>query len=219
MNKLPIYLFTIFTILPLLACQKYQLETNEFDFISYINDFELLQKNTSNNTRLKITGPYAILDPTNNDIEITDSTIEIINSESKDIKITSGKSDLNNYKNLIRVYNNVKISLINKTDSFIITESFDWDLSKSNIDLNNPLLINWDNTTISSSDGLYNIDSGELNINNNIFKRNIFNKEGRKIYQINIIADIASWIKDKNSLEFKSTEKQVETTIYFLNLQ
>ena len=219
MNKIPIYLFTILTILPLLACQKNKLITNDIDNKSYINDFELLQKNSKNNTSIKVTSPQAILDPTNNDIEITDSTIEIINSKGQDIRIRSGKSSLNNYKNLIKVYKNVKITLINTKKSFIITDSFDWDLNKANIDLNNPLLINFDNTTISSSNGLYNIESGQLNLSNNIFNRNIFNKEGDQIYQINIIANIASWIKDDNLLEFKSTEKQVETTINFLSFQ
>jgi len=218
-NKLPVYLFTIFTVLPLFSCQQNQVNNNEIDYKSYINNFELLQENSKNNTRIKITSPQAILDPTNNDIEITESTIEIINSKGKDIKIRSGKSSLNNYKNLIRVYNNVKISLINKKDSFISTDSFYWDLSKSNIDLNNPLLIYFDNTRISSSDGLYNIDSGQLNINNNILKRNVFNNEGEQIYQLNIIAEIANWIKDENLIEFKSNEKQVETTINFLSLQ
>ena len=219
MNKIPLYLFTIFAILPLFACQKNQVKTNNLDYKSYIKDFELLQENSKNNTRIKITSPQAILDPSNNDIEITKSNIEIINSNGQDIKISSGKSSLNNYKNIIKVYKNVKITLINKKDSFIITDSFDWDLSKSKIELNNKLLINLDNTKISSSDGLYNIDSGQLNINNNIFNRNIFNKEGEKLYQINIISDIASWFKDENTLEFKSNEKQVETTIDFLSIQ
>ena len=219
MNKILIYLFTIFTLLPLFACQKKQVKTNEADNKSYINDFELLQENTKNNTRIKITSPQAIIDPTNNDIEITDSSIEILNNKGQDIKIRSGKSSLNNFQNLIRVYKNVNISLIKNQDAYIITDSFDWDLSKSNIDLNNPLQINFDNTKIISSHGLYNIDSGQLKINNNIFNRNIFNKEGEKIYQIKIIADIARWIKDNNSLEFTSNEKQVETTINFLRVQ
>ena len=219
MNTFSFYLFIIFTILPLFACQKNKVITKEIDYKSYINDFELQQKNSRNNTRIKITSPQAILDPTNNDIEIKDSTIEIKNSKGNDIKISSGKSSLNNYKNVIRVFDNVKISLINKKDSFLITDSFYWDLSKSNIELNNPLLINFENTTISSSDGLYNIDSGQLNVNNNIFNRNILNKEGAQTYQINIIADITSWNKDENKLEFKSTEEQVQTTINFLSFQ
>jgi len=91
--------------------------------------------------------------------------------------------------------------------------------SKSNIVLNNPLHINFGNTTISSAQGLYNIDSGELLINNNIFNRNIFNKEGEHIYQIKIIADLAIWNKDGNSLEFSSNDKQVEATVDFLSIK
>ena len=219
LNKYPFYILAIFTLLPLVACQKTQLKTNEIDNKSFINNFELIQDNKKNNSRIKITSPQAILDPIKNDIEIIDSSIEIINPNVQDIKIRSGKSSLNNYKNLIRVYKNVNISLINKKDTFIKTDSFDWDLSKSNIDLNNPLLIEFDNTTITSSNGLYNIESGQLNINNNLFNRNIFNKEGKIIYQINIIADLAKWIKDENSIEFNSNNKQVETTIDFLSPQ
>ena len=219
MNKLPLILFTIFSVLPLFACQKSQVNTKILDNKSYINDFELIQENTNNNTRVKITSPHANLDPSNNNIEITDSSIDILNTKGNDINIISGKSSLNNYKNLIRVYKDVKISLINNKNSFIITDSFDWDLSKSTIDLNNPLLINFDNTTISSSNGLYNIDSGQLEINNNIFNRNIFNKEAKQIYQIKIIADLARWNKDGNSLEFSSNDKQVEATVDFLSIK
>ena len=219
MNKLTIVIFSIVTIFPLFACQKNQVKTDDVDNKSYINDFELLQENRRNNTRIRITSPQATLDPTNNNIEITDSSIYILNTSGKDINIISGKSSLNNYKNLIRVYKDVKISLINNKNSFIITDSFDWDLSKSTIDLNNPLDINFDNTNISSSKGLYNIDSSELEINNNIFNRNIFNKEGEQIYKIMIIADLARWNKDGNSLEFSSNDKQVETTVEFLSIK
>ena len=219
MKKLPIFLLSIFTVFPLLACQKTQVRINEVDNKSYINDFELLQENTKNNTRIMITSPQATLDPTNNNIEITDSSINILNTNGEDIKIRSGQSSLNNLQNLIRVYKNVNISLINNKDSYIKTDSFDWDLSKSIIDLNNPLNITFDNTTISSSHGLYNIDSGKLKINNNIFKRNIFNKEGEKIYRIIIIADLAKWKKDGNTFEFTSNERQVETTVNFLSIK
>ena len=219
MNKLIIYLLSIVSVLPLYACQKNQIKNTKVDNKSYIRQFELVQENTKNNTRIEITSPQATLDLTNNNIEITDSSIDILNTKGKDINITSGKSSLNNYKNLIRVYKDVKISLINNKNSFIITDSFDWDLSKSTIDLNNPLDINFDNTTISSSNGLYNIDSSELEINNNIFNRNIFNKEGEQIYQIKIIADLARWNKDGNSLEFSSNDKQVEATVDFLSIK
>ena len=66
MNKFPFFIFSIFTVLPLFACQKTQVKTIEVDNKSYINDFELLQENTKNNTRIKITSPQATLDPTNN---------------------------------------------------------------------------------------------------------------------------------------------------------
>ena len=219
MNKLPKYIITIFTLLPLLGCQKTQVKSNDLDNKSYINDFELIQENTTNNTRIKITSPQAIIDPTNNDIEITESSIQILNAKGKDIKITSGKSSLDNFKNLIRVYKNVNIALINNKDSYIKTESFYWNLRKATIDLNNPLKVNFPNTTIISSNGIYNIDSDQLTINNNIFNRKVFNKEGEQIYQIKIMADIAKWIKDKNQLEFTSSDKQVETTINFLSLK
>ena len=219
MNKFLIHLFTIITLVPVLACQKNKIKTNAVDNNSYINNFELIQKSPNNNNLIRITSPQAIIDPTNNDIEITDTIIEILKTNGEDIKIKSGKSRINNNANLIRVYKNVKISLINNKDSYIITDSFDWDLSKSNIELNKPLQINFDNTNIISYNGLYNINSGELKINNNIFNRNIFNKEGEKIYQIKIIADFAKWIKKESSFEFTSNEKQVETTINFLSPQ
>ena len=43
----------------------------------------------------------------------------------------------------------------------------------------------------------------EINILNNTLSRTIFNKDGKKIYNISIKADVANWIKDNNSLEFK----------------
>ena len=220
MHNIIIYLFTIFAIIPLFGCRNYQKESNLVDNKSYINNFELLQENTYNKTSVKITSPKAIFDPENNDIEIFDSSIEIIDSNGKELKVRSGKSTLNNFKNLIRVYNNVNISFINKQkDSFIKTNSFDWDLKTSNLNLNKPLYITFDNTNIYSSSGFYNIDLGQLKIKNNILNRNIFNKDGEPIYQIKIIADIAMWSKDNNTLEFVSNEKQVETILKFLSIE
>ena len=209
----------IFILFPLFGCQKSKQNSIEFDQSSYIKDFELIQENASNQTRVKITSPKAILDPTNNDIEIFNSSIEILNKNGNEINMKSGKTILNNSKNLIRVYNKVNISLIPFKKSFIETNSFDWDLNSSNINLNRPLHINFENTTISSSNGFYNIDSGHLKINNNIFNRNIFNNKGDLIYQVIIISDMAKWIKANNSLEFSSQDKQVEATINFLRVK
>ena len=67
--------------------------------------------------------------------------------------------------------------------------------------------------------GIYNINSGQLNINNNVFNRIIINEDGQKQYQINIISDNAKWFKDSNSLEFTSNDKQVETTVNLLTVK
>ena len=219
MKNFLIYFFTLFSIFPLFSCHKYQKQSIEVDNKSYINDFELLQENSRNDTRIKITSPKAIINPINNDIEIFDSSIEILNKNGQDIKVKAGKSSLNNYKKLIRVYNKVKISLVNRNNSFFNTNSFDWDLNTSKIYFNSPLIINFENTLISSSNGSYNIDSGQLDINNTLFNRNFFNKDGELIYKIKIKSDIAKWFNHNNALEFTSNDKQVETTIDFLSIK
>ena len=218
-NKISLYILTSFTLFPLLGCQKPTIKSIVFDNKSYINNFDLVQENSTNDIRVKINSPKAIIDPRNNDIEIFDSSIEIKKLNGHYIKILSGKSTLNNSKNLIRVYDKVKISLLGKNKLFITTNTFDWYLNKSNIIINSPLYINFENTKISSLNGFYNIDSGQLKIIDNIFKRNILNKEGKPIYQIKIISDMAKWIKVNNSLEFSSTDKQVETTVNILSIQ
>ena len=216
MNKFNLFV-TLIIISPLLACQKREIKSNEFDNNTYINNFQLIQENTNNNTRVKLTSPMAIIDSITNDINILDSSIEIIKPNGIDFKIKSKNSTFNNYKNLISAYNNVSISLLDNEDSFIKTNSFNWDLNTSNINFNSPVYINFDNTTISSANGVYNIESGQLKINDNIFNRTIFNKEVGLIYQIKIVADMAKWFKDNNSLEFTSNDKQVETTINILS--
>ena len=218
-NKISLYILTSFTLFPLIGCQEPTIKSIVFDNKSYITNFDLVQQNSTNDIRVKINSPQAIIDPTNNDIEIIDSSIEIIKLNGPDIKVLSGKSTLNNSNNLIRVYDKVKISMLGKNKSFITTNTFDWYLNKSNIILNSPLYINFNNTKISSSNGFYNIDSGQLKIINNIFNRNILNKEGKPIYKIEIISDTAKWLKVNNSLEFTSTDKQVETTVNILSIQ
>ena len=219
MNKTLINIISLFFILPLFACQNSKLETNDIDNLNYIKKFELLQENASNDTSIKIVSPKAIINPTNNDIQIFDSSIEIFNANGQSFQIKSNNSTLNNYKNLIRAYNNVYISLLDNTNSFIKTNSIDWYLDSSNINLISPIQINSKNTTINSSDGIYNIDLGQLIINNNIFNRSIFNKKGETLYKISIISDMAKWLKANNSLEFTSNNKQVETTIDFLGVK
>ncbi len=219
MNRYLLYLLTLFSILPLYSCQTSKQQTNELDNKSYINDFELIQQNTSNDTRINIISPKAILDPNNNDIEIFDSSILIMNKNDKQIEIKSGKSTLNNTINLIKVYKNVNISFLNEKDSFINTSSFDWDLNTSNINLNRPLDINIRNIKILSSDGIYNIDSKELMINNNNLKTSIYNDNQNRKFQIEVVSDRANWFEKNNSLQFSSIEKQVETTINILNIK
>ena len=219
MRKILLFIFTIINFLPLSSCQKTKRKDIEIVNRSYLKQFELIQKNANNDTIINITSPKAIIDKNNNDIEIFDSSIEIIKENGKDFKITALNATLNNYKNLIRANNNVNIYLMDNINSYIRTNSLEWDLNKSNINLNTPLLINFENTTISSSYGFYDIQSGNLKLNNNIFNRNVLNKENDLIYQIKIIADNANWFKENNLLEFTSNEKQVETIIKFLGIK
>ena len=211
------YYFLIFIhIFFLFGCQKSNKSTIQIDNKSYLNDFELLQENPNNKTIIKITSPKAIIDPTNNDIEIFESSIEVLNKNGQDFIVKSGNSSLNNLTNSIRVFNSVNISFLNNLDYFITTNSFRWDLNTSIIDINNPIKINFDNTLINGTNGLYNIDSSLLNIDNTEFNRYIYNSEGEGEYQVKIKSDYAKWFKRNNTLVFSSNNKQVETTINFL---
>ena len=219
MQKGILYLILVFSVFPLMSCQRSNNNIVEVDNNSYISDFELVQKNQDNDSIIKIISPKAIIDNFNNGIKIFDSSIEISNKNFKDIIIKSGNANLNNIDNIIKVFNNVNISLVDSKNYFVNTESFIWDLSKSSINLDKPLDIDLDNTNITSSSGSYNIKLGELKITNNYFNRSIFNNDGKEKYQIEIKSDVAKWIKNENTLEFKSNNKQVETTINILNIK
>ena len=216
MKSFNIYLLFILTIFPLLGCQKSNKSTAQIDNKSYINDFELLQENPNNETRVKITSPKAIINPRNNDIEIYDSSILILNKNGVDFKVKSGNATLNNLSNNIRVFNNVNISFLKKLNYIISTNSLNWDLNTSVIDINNPLEIHFENTKINASRGLYNIETSLLKIDNSKFNRIINNSEGIEEYEVEILSDFAKWFKKNNKLVFTSNEKQVETTINFL---
>ena len=219
MQKGILYLILVFSVFPLMSCQRSNNNIVEVDNNSYISDFELVQKNQDNDSIIKIISPKAIIDNFNNGIKIFDSSIEISNKNLKDIIIKSGNANLNNIDNIIKVFNNVNISLVDSKNYFVNTESFIWDLSKSSINLDKPLDIELDNTNITSSSGSYNIKLGELKIMNNYFYRSIFNNDGKEKYQIEIKSDVAKLIKNENTLEFKSNNKQVETTINILNIK
>ena len=216
MKYLPIYFLLIITTLPLFGCQKSNKSSTQIDNKSYINDFELLQENPNNQSSVRITSPKAIIDPTNNDIDIFDSSIELLNKNGQDFKVKSGNSTLNNLTNSIRVFNSVNITFHDKQDYYINTNSFDWDLNTSIIDINDPLIINFDNTRINATNGFFNIDASLLKIDNSEFNRYIYNSEGQMEYQVRIKSDFAKWFKKDNTLVFTSNEKQVETTINFL---
>ena len=216
MKYLQSYFLLLISILPLFGCQKSIISISQIDNKSYINDFELLQENPNKETSVKITSPKAIIDPTINDIEIYESSIEIMNENGIDFQVESGNATLNNLSNNIRVFNNVNISFLKDSDYNISTNSFNWDLNTSVIDINNPLDINFENTKINASKGFYNIDSSLLKIDNTRFNRKINNSEGVEEYQVEIKSDFAKWFKNDNKLVFTSNEKQVETTIKFL---
>ena len=219
MSKLLIYLIFILFIFPLYGCQNKQTKVQEADNKTYINNFELIQENSLNDTRIKITSPKAIMDPSSNDIKIFDSSIQIINENGQAFEVKSNNSTLNNSKNLIRAYDSVNISPLEDNKSFIKTNSLDWYLNTSEIYFNNPLHINLNNTKIISLKGYYNIDLGQLEANNNIINKSILNNDGKKIYQIEVTADFVKWLKDSNSLEFTSNNKQVETIIDILAIE
>ena len=216
MKLFNIYLLLIISILPLFGCQKSNKSTAKIDNKSYINDFELLQENPNNQTSVTITSPRAIIDPRNSDIEIYDSSIVILNKNGIDFKVKSGNSILDNLSNNIRVFNNVNISFLKNSNYIISTNSLNWDLNTSVIDINNPLDINFENTKINASRGLYNIETSLLKIDNSKFNRIIKNSEGIEEYEVEILSDFAKWFKKNNKLVFTSNEKQVETTINFL---
>jgi len=214
-----IYFLLIITIFPLLGCVKYNKSTVKIDNKSYINDFELLQKNSNNITSVKITSPKAIIDIKNNDIKIFKSSIEIFNKNGQDFQVKSDNSIFNNFSNVISVFNNVKFSFFENEDYYITTNSIKWDLNTSIIDINNPIKLNFMDTTINASNGNYNIVDSLLKIDNSEFKRNIYNSESDKGYQVEIKSDIAKWYKNDNTLEFLSDDKQVETTLKFLTIE
>ena len=216
MKYLPIYFLLIITTLPLFGCQKTNKSSTQIDFKSYIKNFELLQENPNNQTSIRITSPKAIIDPTNNDIEIYESLIEILNKNGQDFLVLSDNTTLNNSTNSIRVFNNVKISFLNINDYYLTTNSLDWDLNTYIININDEVNINFDNTKINASNGLYDIESKLLEINNTEFIRNIYNSNGEEEYQINIKSDFTKWFKKDNTLVFTSNDKQVETTINLL---
>ncbi|WP_269616976.1 LPS export ABC transporter periplasmic protein LptC [Prochlorococcus marinus] len=216
MKQTYLYFLIVLAIYPLLGCQKSSKPLAQLDNNSYITNFELLQKNTSNDTRIRITSPKAKLDQTNNIIEIVDSSIEIINKDGQDFKVKSGYSTINNMSNIINVFNNVTISFIDNKDYYITTNSFNWDLNTSIIDIDSPLNMNLDNTKILATNGLYNLDLNRFKIDNSIFNRTFYNSEGKITYQVEIKSDLANWLKNENSLVFKSNGKQVQTSIKFL---
>ena len=59
MKNILIKIIIIISIYPLLACSKSQNKSLEVDNKSYINNFELLQENSKNDTRIKISSPKA----------------------------------------------------------------------------------------------------------------------------------------------------------------
>tara|TARA_B100001250_G_C19658536_1_gene725977 strand:+ start:255 stop:914 length:660 start_codon:yes stop_codon:yes gene_type:complete len=217
MNRNFLFFFILFPIFCLLSCSKSNNNKLEVDNKSYISKFELVQLNSNNDMVIKITSPKAIIDPSNNDIEVFDSSIEIKNKIGQTVKINSGNSTFNNNEKLLKVYNNVNISLLDNKQSIITTDSFDWDFKKANINFFSPLYINFKNSTLIASNGSYNIDSSFLKLNNNVFNSSINNPEGHEVYRIEIISDITKWLKANNTLEFSSSNKQVETTIKFLS--
>ena len=216
MKQFCLFFLIVFTTYPLLGCQKSSKPTTQLDNTSYITNFELLQKNTSNDTRIRITSPKATLDQTNNIIKIKDSSIEIINKDGQDFKVKSGNSTIDNMSNLINVSNNVIISFLDNKDYFISTNTFYWDLNTSIIDIDSPLNMNLDNTNIIATNGLYNLDQSQFKIDNSVFNRTFYSSEGKKLYQVEIKSDFTNWLKEENTLIFKSNDKQVETTITFL---
>ena len=214
--KFQVYFLLIITITHLFGCGKSNKTPADIYSQSYINDFELIQENPNTNTSIKIISPKAIIDTIKNDIELFDSTIEILSNDVLDFKVKSGNSTLNNLTNSINVFNNVTISFPNDLDYYISTNSFIWDLNTSNININDPVNIYFNNTKINATSGLYNINDSLLQIKNSEFNRSNFNSEGYEDYQVKIKSDFAKWLKPDNTFVFTSNDQQVETTINFL---
>ena len=92
MKRYIFYLFTFLPFLSLLSCHKNNNTSILVDDKSYIRNFELTQTNPSNDSVIRIFSPKAIINPQNNDIEIIDSSIDILNNNSQDINIKSGNA-------------------------------------------------------------------------------------------------------------------------------
>ena len=151
------------------------------------------------------------VEPQNNLLSISD----LVPNKYQPRKIFD-ENNLEDLTNSIRVFNSVNISFLDNPDYYINTNSLDWDLNTSIIDINDSLNINFDNTRINATKGFFNIYSSLLKIDNSEFNRSIYNSKGEEEYQVKIISDFAKWFKKDNTLVFTSNEKQVETTINFL---
>ncbi len=219
MNKFIKYFILFFSFLPLSSCNRSIDLIKESDNNSYIDDFELTQKNESNNTIIKIKSPKAIINSSKNNITIYKSRIKILNKDQADIEVFSGEANLDNLNNVISAFNDVSINLINNKDSFIKTNAIKWNLNESFFDLNQEVNLNLKNTNLISNSGTYDINNNLLNLSNIYFYRDIYNNNNRKYLEFKIKSDKAQFISRDNTLIFTSGNNQVETTIDFLNVK
>ncbi len=217
MKSKTIVFISILISIPLTSCNRNSVLDTNIDNKAYITDFELIQQNPRNNTKIKINSPKAILDSSTQNIEIINSQIEILGEYQKNIKIKSGKALLNNTRNHISAKDNIVITDNKQTDNSIKTDQLSWELNKSIINLDKELIINFANTNIYSKEGIYDLNLNKLDLKNVFFTRKIKNRKGFTSYDIIINADNSKWLKENNSLEFSSDNGQVETTIDIFN--
>ena len=201
------------------SCKINRDNINKPDEYSYLTNFEMVQQRADKINKVIISSPKAILNPTNNQIDIIRSNIEIINNNGKKFNIKSGKALLDNSNKQINISKDVTIIGDNYDKSYIKTNSLTWNLEKSSINIQNDLTITLKNTKIYSINGFYDLNKGRIDLNSVELYRDIFNKNGFKSHSIIVLADRGNWVKENNDFKFTSGENQVETTVKFLRLK
>ena len=169
----------------------------------YSNDGEKL---------LTIKSPQSNYDIKKNTFILDKTTIKLFNDNVSEYIITSDKSKLSNNNKLIELKGNVLVKSLIKQEDKLYSNSFTWDIEKSEF-----LLVG----NVKFKNKLINLNSQKaiLNKNNSIieffnpvqYKLKDSNKENR--YEVN--SENAYYNLKTKSVSFKSKEQRVRSKIYF----
>ena len=205
-----LYKFILLIPLLILGCKSNI--KNDTNIIQTINSLDMNIFSIDGKKLLSIKSPYSNYDKGKNIYNLRETTIIFFEDNESKYFITSDKSKLSNNNKLIELNGNVLVKTLLKEDDKLYSNSFRWNIEKSELLLVGNVNFKNNSINLSSNKAILNKKTNIIEFYNPV-KYRVKNNSNESKYEVN--SQNAFYNIKTKSVVFRSKGEKVRSKIYF----